>query len=122
MTTGAKSERDANEALGMLFEEFRVLGIDVPDAPTLRVQNIVSSDDLGSALHLNPTAIALDLERVEYEPEPFPGVVYRLDEPSVLLLLFGSGKLVTTGAKRLADVEHALERIHSRLEGHGLLG
>ncbi|WP_083864262.1 hypothetical protein [Haloferax prahovense] len=58
---------------------------------------------------------------MEYEPEQFPGLVYRLDEPSVVALLFGSGKLVITGGKKPEDAEAAVDVIISRLSELGLL-
>jgi len=59
---------------------------------------------------------------VEYEPEQFPGLVYRMDEPEVVILLFGSGKIVITGGKRTDDAATAVERIVERIDNLGLLG
>ncbi len=87
----------------------------------IEVQNIVASSDLGQEINLNAIAISLGLERVEYEPEQFPGLVYRLDEPKVVVLLFGSGKLVCTGARKPQDVEAAVNKITEELKGAGLL-
>ena len=85
------------------------------------VQNIVSSADLRERLNLNAIAIGLGLESVEYEPEQFPGLVYRLNDPDVVALLFGSGKMVITGAKSHDEAETALEEIIRRLNELGLL-
>jgi len=120
--TGAKSIDDVHEALGIIFEKLRGLQIPVEDDPEITVQNIVSSADLGHNLNLNALAIGLGLEDVEYEPEQFPGLVYRMDEPEVVILLFGSGKIVITGGKRTDDAEGAVEEIVERIEGLGLLG
>ena len=57
--------------------------------------------------------IGLGLENIEYEPEQFPGLVYRLDDPDVVALLFGSGKLVITGGKKPEDAEEAVDKIVS---------
>jgi transcription initiation factor TFIID TATA-box-binding protein len=119
--TGAKSVDDVTTALEQVFDELRDLGIQVDDSPEIEIQNIVSSADLDHTLNLNAIAIGLGLEHIEYEPEQFPGLVYRLDEPSVVALLFGSGKLVITGGKHLDDAEQALEVIHTRLADLGLL-
>jgi transcription initiation factor TFIID TATA-box-binding protein len=86
------------------------------------VQNIVSSADLGHTLNLNALAIGLGLEDVEYEPEQFPGLVYRMDDPDVVILLFGSGKIVITGGKRTADAAEAVDVIVDRIDELGLLG
>ncbi|PJB21464.1 MAG: TATA-box-binding protein, partial [Euryarchaeota archaeon CG_4_9_14_3_um_filter_38_12] len=56
-----------------------------------------------------------------YEPEQFPGLVYRVSEPKVAVLLFGSGKLVCTGAKKAKDVEIAVDKITEELKASGLL-
>jgi len=85
------------------------------------VQNIVASSDLGAKINLNAIAISLGLEKVEYEPEQFPGLVYRLDVPKVVVLLFGSGKLVCTGAKKPEDVGAAVDKITEELKAAGLL-
>jgi transcription initiation factor TFIID TATA-box-binding protein len=120
--TGANSVDAVNESLGIVFDSLAELGISIPDDPDITVQNIVSSADLGVQLNLNAIAIGLGLEQVEYEPEQFPGLVYRMDDPDVVALLFGSGKAVITGAKRTADAEAAVDAIYTRLDGLGLLG
>src|SRR3989304_662168 len=70
---------------------------------------------------IDTVAISLGLEKVEYEPEQFPGLVYRIDVPKVVVLLFGSGKLVCTGARKPEDVEQAVEKITLELKAAGLL-
>jgi len=91
------------------------------DNPEIIVQNIVASADLGAVLNLNAIAIGLGLENIEYEPEQFPGLVYRIAEPKVVMLLFGSGKLVVTGGKKPADADAAVDKIVEELDGLGLL-
>jgi len=119
--TGAKSVDDVTTALEYVFGELRELGVDVATSPDIEIQNIVSSGDLDHTLNLNAIAIGLGLEHIEYEPEQFPGLVYRLDDPDVVALLFGSGKLVITGGKQLDDAEQALILIENRLTDLGLL-
>jgi len=120
--TGAKSIDDVHEALGIIFGKLRDLQIPVEEDPEITVQNIVSSADLGHTLNLNALAIGLGLEDVEYEPEQFPGLVYRMDDPDVVILLFGSGKIVITGGKRTADAAEAVDVIVDRIDELGLLG
>ena len=119
--TGAKSINDVHDALGIIFEKLRGLSIPVDEDPEITVQNIVSSADLGHTLNLNALAIGLGLEDVEYEPEQFPGLVYRMDQPEVVILLFGSGKIVITGGKQTNDAAAAVEEIVERIEDLGLL-
>lgn len=115
VATGASSIEHARTAIGRVLTELDTLGIPVPDDPPITIQNVVASADLGHSLHLNAIAIGLGLEHVEYEPEQFPGLVYRLDEPSVVVLLFGSGKVVITGGKQPSEATEAIEAVVSRL-------
>jgi transcription initiation factor TFIID TATA-box-binding protein len=119
--TGAKSIEDVDRGLKKVFDKMNSVGIKVAGTPDITVQNIVASADLGSVLNLNAIAIGLGLENIEYEPEQFPGLVYRIDKPKVVVLLFGSGKLVVTGGKKPQDAEEAVERIVRELEGLALI-
>jgi transcription initiation factor TFIID TATA-box-binding protein len=119
--TGANSTDAVNESLAIVFEKLRDLRIPIEDDPDITVQNIVTSADLGEDLNLNAIAIGLGLEHIEYEPEQFPGLVYRIDSPDVVALLFGSGKLVVTGGTDPADAAAAVDVIVEELSGLGLL-
>lgn len=119
--TGSKSVEDARRAVKQIVKIVGSLGIPVIEEPEVKVQNIVASADLGTELNLNAIAIGLGLENVEYEPEQFPGLVYRLRDPRVVVLIFGSGKMVVTGGKTPDDARRAVERIAEELESLGLL-
>ncbi len=119
--TGAKSMESLNSGLDILGEKLRSLGIDIPHELTYKVQNIVTSADLGAGINLNKIAVGFNLEKIEYEPEQFPGLVYRLDDPKVVVLLFGSGKLIITGGKVPEDATRAVLKIMGDLKGLGLL-
>ncbi|HUT28111.1 MAG TPA: TATA-box-binding protein [Methanomassiliicoccales archaeon] len=119
--TGAKSLEQVEVAIKKVAKQIEKAGIKLKMQPKPDVQNIVASSDLGQEINLNAIAISLGLERVEYEPEQFPGLVYRIDVPKVVVLLFGSGKLVCTGAKKEEDVEAAVNKITEELKAAGLL-
>lgn len=87
--------------------------------PEVIVENIVASTSFAEKLDLD--AIAQSLEDAEYEPEQFPGLVYRLDDPKVAMLLFGSGKIVCTGARKTEDVSLAVEKLSEELSSLDLL-
>ncbi len=120
--TGASSVDDVDRALEQVFGELSKLGIPTEDREEATIQNIVSSADLGTTLNLNALAIGLGLEDVEYEPEQFPGLVYRIDEPSVVVLMFGSGKIVITGAKQVEHAREAINVVTDEIDSLGLLG
>jgi transcription initiation factor TFIID TATA-box-binding protein len=119
--TGAKSIESLSEGLEILGNLLRGLNIDIPQKLTYKIQNIVTSADLGSGINLNKIAVGFNLERIEYEPEQFPGLVYRLENPKVVVLLFGSGKLIITGGKEPDDAKKAVQKILNDLKNLGLL-
>jgi transcription initiation factor TFIID TATA-box-binding protein len=119
--TGAKSVDNLTRGLDILVQKLRDLEIEIPDNYSYKIQNIVTSADLGAGINLNKIAVGFNLEKIEYEPEQFPGLVYRLDEPKVVVLLFGSGKLIITGGKETDDAKQAVIKIMSDLKGLGLL-
>ncbi|MBA7502648.1 hypothetical protein ES706_01241 [subsurface metagenome] len=106
---GAKSLGDAKLAIKRLTRKLRRSGVEIKSEPKIKVQNIVASIDFGRGFDLEE--IATNFENTEYEPEVFPGLVFRLDDPKVVVLLFVSGKGVCAGARNRGDVERATERI-----------
>ena len=119
--TGGKSKRQVDESVRIVSEMIRRGGQKILLHPKIQVQNIVATSDLESEVNLNTVALTLGLDRVEYEPEQFPGLVCRIEEPRVVVLLFGSGKLVCTGARRPSDVSLAVAKITKDLQDAGLL-
>ncbi len=119
--TGGKSLEEVQRAIAHLKQKVEEAGFPIPNEPEIHVQNIVASSDLGTPINLNAIAMSFGLENVEYEPEQFPGLVYRMYNPKVVLLLFGSGKLVCTGAKKPEDVQKAVDRISEELRKIGQL-
>jgi len=86
---------------------------------SVKIQNVVASAALNQRVDLN--AVVKGCPRVEYRPEQFPGLIYRMDEPKVVFLLFASGNLVCTGARREGDVFEAVEKLHKTLEDTDLI-
>jgi transcription initiation factor TFIID TATA-box-binding protein len=121
VSTGAKSLEDIRTAIDQLVKQLGAIGVPVTKKPEVIVQNLVASADLGSVFNLDTIAVSLGLDRVEYEPEQFPGLVYRLDDPKVVMLIFRSGKMICVGARKIEEVELAVERITKELGDAGLL-
>ena len=112
--TGTKSEREAGRAVLKVARELRKAGIIITGKPEIKIQNIVASVDLGD--------VVIDVEEgiyaahklgkhVMYEPEQFPGAIYRMEDPKVVFLIFATGKLVCVGAKREEDVYRGVENL-----------
>jgi len=106
---GARSMADAKLAIKKLTKKLRKARIKVKSEPKVEVQNIVASFDFGREFDLE--RIARSYDNTEYEPEVFPGLVFRLDDPKVVVLLFVSGKGVCAGAKGMKDIQRAAQKI-----------
>ena len=120
--TGAKSIDSVRNAFELLTQRLKDAGISVVKNPEITVQNMVATWDTGYALNLTTITLSFGLERVEYEPEQFPGLVFRLSDPKIVMLFFGSGKVVCTGAKSIEDLERAVDIVEKELKAAGFLG
>jgi len=117
--TGAKSERQASTAVMRVVSALKSHGIVVVGRPEITIQNIVASGDLHGIIELEKATYSL--KRTMYEPEQFPGLIYRMDDPKVVMLLFTSGRLVCTGAKKTKDVHRAVAVLQKTLEENHLI-
>ena len=120
--TGSKSIEDVRTVINAMAKTLKSIGFeDINLEPEIHVQNIVASADLKTDLNLNAVALGLGLENIEYEPEQFPGLVYRIKQPKVVVLIFSSGKLVITGGKSPEECEEGARIVRMQLENMGLL-
>jgi transcription initiation factor TFIID TATA-box-binding protein len=117
--TGAKSEKLARSAVRKVVRELKKQDIIILKNPEIVVQNIVASANLHGRIDLETAADVLD--NVMYEPEQFPGLIYRMRDPKTVLLLFSSGKLVCTGAKSEDMVYEAVAKVYGVLRDYALL-
>jgi len=121
--TGARSEKEAERALRKLVGVLREGGILIVGKPEIKVVNVVATVNLGGSVDL------LELYESErgmrgkivYEPEQFPGLIYRMEGPRAVFLIFSSGKLVCTGARKEEDVHQAVMELHRKLEQKNLI-
>ena len=116
--TGAKSIERSNEAMQKVVDDIITLGVPLPRDFDIKVENIVASTQIKAKLNLEE--ISFTLENVEYEPEQFPGLVFRISKPRVAFLLFGSGKIIATGARNINDIHSALDQFKKKLETIGV--
>lgn len=117
--TGAKSEKLARVAVEKVVKMLKKEKIKIKNKPTVLIQNIVSSINLGGKVNVEQAARSLP--RSMYEPEQFPGLIHRMLDPKTVILIFASGKLVCVGAKKEEDVYHSVHQIHNLLEEKGLM-
>ncbi|HOT95187.1 MAG TPA: TATA-box-binding protein [Methanoregulaceae archaeon] len=114
--TGIRDRQALNDGLEIIIDSLREAGVACYDEPQVAVTNIVCSYDIGKYINLNKVVITLNLENIEYEPEQFPGLVYRIRDPKIVALLFSSGKIILTGGKNLEDIKRGLDFLEQKLE------
>lgn len=112
--TGTKSVAQVKEVIDQVIKQLAKIGVRITEKPKITVQNIVASGTINVDLNLN--ILALELENTEYEPEQFPGLVYKLDNPTTTFLLFSNGKLVCTGTKNKQQLEDAMEQLNKNIK------
>ncbi|MEM2956292.1 MAG: TATA-box-binding protein [Candidatus Pacearchaeota archaeon] len=112
--TGTKSIDQVREVIANVIKTLRKIGVKITEKPKINVQNIVASGNIHLILNLN--LLALELENTEYEPEQFPGLVYKLNEPNATFLLFSNGKLVCTGTKNRHELDIAKKQLLKNLK------
>jgi len=117
--TGAKSERQAKKAVMKVVDHLKRNGIVIVGKPDIQVQNIVASAGLGGTIDLEKATYSL--KRTMYEPEQFPGLIYRMEEPKVVFLLFSTGKFVCLGAKKEEEIPRAISKLQKTLEEKELI-
>jgi transcription initiation factor TFIID TATA-box-binding protein len=116
--TGAKSEKLAKSAVHKVVRELKKNGIVVLGKPVIIIQNIVASANLQKKVDLETATDVMD--NVMYEPEQFPGLIYRMADPKTVLLVFTSGKIVCTGGKSEEIVHESVNKLYELLEDFDL--
>ena len=114
--TGARSMDKVEEAIKKIMKSLEKIKIKITIKPVINIQNIVASGSVGMDLNLNN--LAMKLKNTEYEPEQFPGLVYKLNQADTkaTFLLFSNGKVVCTGTKSEAEVHKALDTLIENLK------
>ena len=104
----------------LIIKQLKKINVNITAKPKITVQNIVASGTINLKLNLN--FLAVEMENTEYEPEQFPGLVYKLIEPNATFLLFSNGKLVCTGTKNRKQLEFSmtllLKNVKAVLKGY----
>jgi transcription initiation factor TFIID TATA-box-binding protein len=112
--TGARNMTQVDDAMDRIVEALRKIGVKVKAKPTYTVQNVVASGSIDMDINLN--VLAVKLENTEYEPEQFPGLVYKLRGTNATFLLFTNGQIVCTGTKSRDQVDDAVKKLVKKLK------
>jgi len=116
--TGAKTMEEVDKSIKKIIKTLEKINIKIKIEPKINVQNIVASGNVGMDLNLN--VLAMKLPNTEYEPEQFPGLVYKLGgkegSDRATFLLFSNGKIVCTGTKSEDEVDAACKKLVDNLK------
>ncbi len=112
--TGARSMDKVHESIKKIIKSLEKINIKIKQFPQVNIQNIVAAGSVGMDLNLN--VLAMKLENTEYEPEQFPGLVYKLPDQKATFLLFSNGKIVCTGTKSEEEVHRVLDKLIENLK------
>lgn len=115
--TGIRDQDTLEKGLSVIIESMKKAGVKTYAEPRVGVTNIVCSYDIGKSINLNKVVMTLNLENIEYEPEQFPGLVYRIRDPKIVALLFSSGKIILTGGRTLDEIKRGLEILEQKISG-----
>lgn len=113
--TGAKSEDDSRLAARKYARIIQKLGFEARFSD-FKIQNMVGSCDVKFPIRLEGLVLTHGTFS-SYEPELFPGLIYRMVKPRIVLLIFVSGKVVLTGAKVRDEIYEAFDKIFPILKG-----
>ena len=117
VVTGLRKATEAGRVVEKVVKNIRKAGIIVSN-PEITIQNIVASGDLHTNIDLNMAAIVM--EYAMYEPEVFPGLIYRMQEPKTVFLIFSTGRIVCTGAKKKEIVKEAVKKLNKEVRDLGV--
>jgi transcription initiation factor TFIID TATA-box-binding protein len=113
--TGLKNNKALADGIAIVINSLKSVGIEPLKEPRVAITNMVCSYNLGKYININKLSVTLNLENIEYEPEQFPGLVYRLKDPKIVVLIFSSGKIILTGGKNLKDVKKGVDILEEKL-------
>ena len=117
--TGMRKEEDSRVVVDLITKRIQNTGIDI-NSPSITIRNVVASGNLYMSIDLD--AASLVLENAMYEPEVFPGLVYRMQDPKCVFLIFSTGKVVCVGLKSEDVVDGAFIKLRQEVSTVNVMG
>jgi transcription initiation factor TFIID TATA-box-binding protein len=113
---GGSEPQNMNNLKTSFLQTMRKVGVihNINDAE-YAIQNIVFLEELSFSVDLNEAVVQLGIENVEYEPEQFPGLIYRPEDFDLVMLIFSSGKIIITGSTLEKNAESAINALSTAL-------
>jgi transcription initiation factor TFIID TATA-box-binding protein len=103
------------------IEKMKSANIEALQNPKIEIQNIIASTDVERVLHLSSISKGLIMDHVNYKPEEFPGLIYKMDDLGAVVIVFSSGRIVSTGTRTIEGASKAIELMKDKLTSIGAL-
>lgn len=116
--TGPKNIEEAHELTEKICKKLNIIGLKTFEKPDIQIKNIIASTDIKRKLNLR--SIASSLSKAEYDPKHFPGLIYRPDDPNIVILIFDSGKIICNVSESKM-ISTAIDKMTNELKPLGML-
>lgn len=121
VVTGVRLDTHIPIIVEKTLKKLSQAGIELEEEPEVKIENMVGRADFNTKINLDISSLVLD--RAIYEPEVFPGLIYKVTEPEkICFLIFNSGKVICTGANNLDTIKISLKNLATKLKENHLLG
>jgi transcription initiation factor TFIID TATA-box-binding protein len=121
LCSGAKSPKIVKKIISDLVNKLKFLDIPVFENYRVQIKNMVFTRTLNYPINLAKVALSFGLENVDYEPNDFPGLIYKTPDPKATFILFESGKIICTGADSNAHAELAFKKLEKKLKRYKII-
>jgi transcription initiation factor TFIID TATA-box-binding protein len=116
--TGLRESAEAGAVVTNVIKNMKQAKVDIKAEPEITIQNLVASGNLHVRIDLNEASVLMT--NAMYEPEVFPGLIYRMADPKAVFLVFSTGRIVCTGAKTKEMVGEAIAKLVQVVKELGL--
>jgi transcription initiation factor TFIID TATA-box-binding protein len=119
--TGAKDTSTCKKIISNLVNKMKFLDIQIKNDYKIQIKNMIFTKNFNQPINLAKVALSFGLENIDYEPDDFPGLVYKIEELPATLILFESGKVVCTGTVSEEQANEAFEKLIKKLKRYKLI-
>jgi len=118
--TGVRLPRNIPVVVKKIISKIEKANIEIKNEPIVKIENIVVRGDFHQSINLDITSLLLT--SAIYEPEVFPGLIYKITDPKICFLIFSSGKIIVTGSNDEEIIKKSVKKLAITLKKNGVLG
>ena len=118
--TGVRLPRNIPVVVKKIISKIEKDGIKIEKEPIVKIENIVVRGDFHQSINLDITSLLLT--SAIYEPEVFPGLIYKITDPKICFLIFSSGRIIVTGSNNEEIIKKSVKKLAITLKKNGVLG